>query len=832
MAFSQDFKLNYIIDADGKRAKAELTDIDRHLNKIGSGVAGLGAGAATMASFAAGLTAVAAAGSVAVRTLFDLTKQAAEYGSAIFDASEKTGLHAETLSAMDFAAKQSGTSLDQLTGGIAKFSKTVGAASEGSKEAAANLTSLGIDPQEALNDLDGSLAKVFERINDARPGVEQITLAQKAFGKSGADLLPFIKSFDGDLAALTKRAKELGVTIDDEAARSADEFGDQLDTLSAQFSGLGRTIGTAFMPVFMDMAKSTSDWAVQNKKQITDWATSASNAFRKIKIELQQLALLFEGVAKGPMLTTEEYNEMMRKVQSLQIQRDFIGTSREAQGGLLQGGEVVYPGGTLANKQAPVFVPRGADASRVVSGGSTRAGRVSSGDNRSDKQVYQDFVSALKGLGVPIGSGYRTYKEQAALYARLPRGQAAAPGTSDHEFYRAVDVPPSVSQAILEKAARTAGVILEKELIHQGTGLHRHQPFRKGRMAGGGGESDLKAFSPYGQGLDLSRFLGIEDPGLGGDLSHVETYLGLLKETSDALFDLNEHTREESFLRKVILGEYPDLNEWQVKSIADRLKNIDALEKENKELEEQRKIQKELNELQKANPRPINMKKRMPDPFKGAKDWLKDLPMEMVGQFADGVGSLVENFVLMGDVGPDALKKMTASILGNVASQAATLAIMELAYGIAALTPWGAAIYGPAPPHFQSAALFGSVAAGAALAGRAIAGDSFKKDQGGRGSGASSSGGRSSSADANMTPIQRYNDDTFNSGHRNPLVEIVRRSMESTEALNRKISSMKAGDVLVAGANQKKGFIGSQAVRDFSSNASSGTRLRRVTGSR
>jgi hypothetical protein len=122
----------------------------------------------------------------------------------------------------------------------------------------------------------------------------------------------------------------------------------------------------------------------------------------------------------------------------------------------------------------------------------------------------------------------------------------------------------------------------------------------------------------------------------------------------------------------------------------------------------------------------------------------------VVNQLASGVGNLVQQWVLLGTTGPGAFKKLVASILAGVAAQAATLAIMELAYGIAALTPWGATIYGPAPFHFKAAALFGAVAAVTALAGRAIAGNSFAPGAGG---GAES--GRNTSGELNPLNLAR-----------------------------------------------------------------------------
>lgn len=113
----------------------------------------------------------------------------------------------------------------------------------------------------------------------------------------------------------------------------------------------------------------------------------------------------------------------------------------------------------------------------------------------------------------------------------------------------------------------------------------------------------------------------------------------------------------------------------------------------------------------------------------------------VVNQLASGIGSLVQNFVLLGSNGPNAFRKLVASVLAGVAAQAATMAVMELAYGIAALTPWGAAIYGPAVNHFKAAALFGSIALATGLAGRGVAGGLFQTGGGGSGSGTGAGAG-------------------------------------------------------------------------------------------
>jgi hypothetical protein len=120
-----------------------------------------------------------------------------------------------------------------------------------------------------------------------------------------------------------------------------------------------------------------------------------------------------------------------------------------------------------------------------------------------------------------------------------------------------------------------------------------------------------------------------------------------------------------------------------------------------------------------------------------------------VNGLAQGVGNLVQQWALLGTTGPNAARKLEATVLATVAAQAAVQAVMELAYGFAALTPWGAAIYGPAPLHFKSAALFGSIAAIAGAASRGFAGGLFQTGQGGGASG----GGTGSNSPNQINPV-------------------------------------------------------------------------------
>jgi DNA-binding FrmR family transcriptional regulator len=249
------------------------------ISSVGSGLSMLGPKGMIAA---AGISAVAGAASAATAGLFALTKEAASYGSKISDLTDKTGLGAEALTSLDYAARISGSSIDEVAGGITKFSKLVGEAAQGSDEAVKKLERFGVTPQEAMTNLEGALGKVFKRIQSLPPGVQRTKAAMDAFGRSGANLLPMINTMNGDFEGLIAKAKELGLTFDDVAAQEMDRFDDMLNQVGMQFEGLKRQIGIAFLPMFMELATEVSNFLKENQDEIKQIAKDASGFFRVV----------------------------------------------------------------------------------------------------------------------------------------------------------------------------------------------------------------------------------------------------------------------------------------------------------------------------------------------------------------------------------------------------------------------------------------------------------------------------------------------------------------------------------------------------------------------
>jgi hypothetical protein len=124
----------------------------------------------------------------------------------------------------------------------------------------------------------------------------------------------------------------------------------------------------------------------------------------------------------------------------------------------------------------------------------------------------------------------------------------------------------------------------------------------------------------------------------------------------------------------------------------------------------------------------------------------------------DAVGQSIDAWILYGDSIGSSLKKATAAVLAQIAAQSLVKAIFETAEGIASLAVGN---FGGAALHFEAAAGYGLLAAGAALGGKALAGGKDKKKSSG---GGSYSYGSGSNINQNPTPYSRASKDAYISG--------------------------------------------------------------------
>lgn len=191
------------------------------------------------------------AGAFSIAAVTGAIKSYTEFAGSITDMSAKSGIGAEALQRLKYAAEQNGGSLEMVTGAIVKMgANLVG----GNKSAVGALNALGLEvdkirgmqPDQAFTSIADAIAKVPDPMAQSK-------LAMDLFGKSGAELLPMMK---GNLSETAAAADRLGIVMSESAVAAGDRFGDQMDTLML----VGRSVIAQFLEPMIPALTMVAQW--------------------------------------------------------------------------------------------------------------------------------------------------------------------------------------------------------------------------------------------------------------------------------------------------------------------------------------------------------------------------------------------------------------------------------------------------------------------------------------------------------------------------------------------------------------------------------------------
>jgi hypothetical protein len=182
-------------------------------------------------------------------SILGFTKSFADAGSAIDDMSQRTGIAAEQLSALQFVAQMNDATLQDVGVAAKGMSNFLFAAASGSEEATEAIQKLGLSLR-ALRQADqfGRFRMLSAALGQIGDPAIKAAMAMKVFGKGAIALLPMINAGAASFDELTAKAKELGLVMSAEDASAAAELGDLLDTVSLAASGLSKKLGAALTP--------------------------------------------------------------------------------------------------------------------------------------------------------------------------------------------------------------------------------------------------------------------------------------------------------------------------------------------------------------------------------------------------------------------------------------------------------------------------------------------------------------------------------------------------------------------------------------------------------
>jgi hypothetical protein len=281
-------KAKYIAAQTASSIDKSFKDLERDVKGTLGGI---------VAAFAAGF------GVAALKSTFD---SYAEGAAKLEDLALKAGTTVEIMSGLSPIAKLAGASLDDVATAAAKLSKGLVNSSNETKGAGKALAFLGIDAKDASGNLKDSgtlMEEIALKLSTYGDGIAKTTIAQDLFGKSGANLLPFLK----DLA-------EYGIQdakITAQQAALAKDYEQNLVRLGIAKSALGKIISKEVLPVADAFVKTlletiTQTGGLRDKTKeladdgsIRDFAMGGVRAFGLILNAGDSVMRIFDAIGEG-----------------------------------------------------------------------------------------------------------------------------------------------------------------------------------------------------------------------------------------------------------------------------------------------------------------------------------------------------------------------------------------------------------------------------------------------------------------------------------------------------------------------------------------------------
>lgn len=242
----------------------------------------------------------AAAGMGIVKAGTDAVDKFKDVAGAALLLQRETGASAEESSRLGFALTQAGMSAEDTKKGFGIFSKNLVASEKDATTHAAMVGKLGMeytDAQGKLLPMTEILPKLATKFQDMENGPEKTALAMQLFGKSGADMIPFLNKGGDAIGELMHKSDELGTTMDQGAINSFKDAKKESREWEATITGLQVTIGGALLPVLTSLQT-----LVHN--QLGPAITGAVGWFKSLSPEMQQVVAVIGGLllVGGPLV--------------------------------------------------------------------------------------------------------------------------------------------------------------------------------------------------------------------------------------------------------------------------------------------------------------------------------------------------------------------------------------------------------------------------------------------------------------------------------------------------------------------------------------------------
>ena len=255
------------------------------LDKVGMSIANLGTQFGKLRSAITGviypfMRIGILAGGIGLATF---TTELVQTGAELVRLNQITGISIETLSGLQYAAKQSSVSSEELNMGFRVLNKTLSTARKGGKQATETLKILaaaGIAPAEAATiSAEQAFFRLARRLQFITDEGQQRDLVKAVLGPKAEVLLPLLNEGEEGIRKLMEEAQRLGIVMGDETARKAKFFDDTMTRLTGHIKGVSLSVFEQLIGEMQGGADAMDNFIEAHKPKLVKELTEAIEFF-------------------------------------------------------------------------------------------------------------------------------------------------------------------------------------------------------------------------------------------------------------------------------------------------------------------------------------------------------------------------------------------------------------------------------------------------------------------------------------------------------------------------------------------------------------------------
>jgi hypothetical protein len=223
-------------------------------------------------------------------------KKMSDFGSSVFDMSQKLDVSTQSIQEFEYIASQMGTSLETFMQANNQLMKSMRDAQKETSAEAMLFKALKVEIKNA----DGTLRSTEEVFWDVRGAIASMTdttsqamVAEKLFSRSYQDMLRVIRASDSELDQMRARFKGLGIEVGEKTIKDLNDFSDEMAELKLVFRTVAAQIASVFLPLFRDISSTIRDSVIPNIREfISSIQEIDPSKIKEVAINIAKIAMI------------------------------------------------------------------------------------------------------------------------------------------------------------------------------------------------------------------------------------------------------------------------------------------------------------------------------------------------------------------------------------------------------------------------------------------------------------------------------------------------------------------------------------------------------------